>query len=193
MLDAGTGVADEPRVRGLERLGELPDRDAARGGKQQYPLQSLAGPQPVSRVAGTRGEHGEPRGRLEPRIARLSGRSAKREVAERQRTIGYPGAERASWHPVRFAPAADPPGQLRPVPGVVALDAISSDGQAEHPLGGGLAENVQRGAFQPGRFHELGEHAGRHLLAGERVLVRLSFADDGGKLTFAIPRAVPAC
>ena len=186
------GVANEPGVRRLERLGELPDRDAARGGEQQYPLQRLTGPQPVGPVAETRRKHGELRGRLEPRIARLAGRPAEREVAERQRAIGYPRAERAIWYPVRFALAAAPLGELRPVAGVVTLDAIRRGGQVEHPLGRGLAENVQRGAFQPGRLHELGEHAGRHRLVTERVPVRVPLADDGEKLTFTFPRAVPA-
>ena len=77
MLDAGSWVTDEPGVRGLECLGERPDRQPARGGEQQHALQRLTGPQPVSPAPETRGKHRELRGRLEPRIVR-PGRAAGR-------------------------------------------------------------------------------------------------------------------
>ena len=62
LLGRGPRVADQPRVGGLQRLGERGHGNPAVGGGQQHPLQRLPGTQPVCPSAGAHGQDGKLRG-----------------------------------------------------------------------------------------------------------------------------------
>ena len=164
------GIADQPGVGHLQRLGERAGRDAPDRRHEQDALQRLPGAQPVGPAARRRGQHGQLRLVLEPGIA---GRPGPGRV--KSRTGVAPAG--VAWRQSRVGDALTVPGTARPTGparrgrhGWPAAHA-RRPGRGEQPDDLLAVREMQHGALEPGRLGQLGQDARWHRPAAERAPV----------------------